>query len=185
MVAARSFRPVPVTALGTLGAWALLAGAAAAEHPGRYLESRRAAAPVVYLATVSEVRVVAAADAPGSMEATLKVGRRFRPATPASPAPADAIVRYEQAGAEPAAGVFYRLAVGDRALVFAGSFDKGFPIEMITGPPKAVSAQVSALRAWVAAMDEVTARLHGVTPAIRAQQIALYDLILAELARTP
>lgn len=175
-------------------------GAAAAEHPGRYLESRRAAAPVVYLATVSEVRQAAAPDAPGSaprMEATLKVGRLFRPATPASPAPADAVVRYEQAAAEPPrgvpvaedkqTGVFYRMAPGDRALVFAGSFDKAFPIEMITGPPKAVSTQVLALRAWLLAMDDVTARLHGVTPAIRAQQIALYDRILAELGspRTP
>ena len=46
---------------------------------------------------------------------------------------------------------------------------------------------MSALRAWLLAMDEVTARLHGVTPAIRAQQVALYDRILAELgsARTP
>jgi len=179
---------------------ALLAGSSAAEHPGRYLESRRAAAPVVYLATVSEVREVAAADAPGSaprMEATLKVGRLFRPATPASPAPADAVVRYEQAAAEPSrglpaaedtqSGVFYRMTAGDRALVFAGSFDKAFPIEMITGPPKAVSAQVSALRAWLLAMDDMTASLHGVTPAIRARQVALYARILAELgsARTP
>jgi hypothetical protein len=161
----------------------------------------------VYLATVSEVRQVAAADAPGSaprMEATLKVGRIFRPATPASPAPAEVVVRYEQASAPASgimapdkalglaeaheeAGIFYRLKAGDRALVFAGSFDKAFPIEMITGPPKAVAAQVSALRAWLAAMDDVAARLHGVTPPIRAQQIALYDRILAELgsARTP
>jgi hypothetical protein len=180
--------------------FALLAITAAAEHPGRYLESRRAAAPVVYLATVAEVRQVAAADAPGSaprMEATLKVERLFRPATPASPAPADAVVRYEQAPVEPPggvlaaedrpSGVFYRMTAGDRALVFAGSFDKGFPIEMITGPPKAVSAQVSALRAWLLAMDEMTATLHGVTPAIRARQVALYDRILAGLgsARTP
>jgi hypothetical protein len=169
---------------------ASLAGASAAEHPGRYLESRRAAAPVVYLATVSEVRQVAAPEDPGSaprMEATLKVGKLFRPATPASPAPADAVVRYEQAAAGPQEGVFYRLAAGDRALVFAGSFDKAFPIEMITGPSRAVTAQVSALRTWLLAMDEVTARLHGVTPAIRAQQTALYDRILAELggARTP
>jgi len=179
---------------------ALLAAALAAEHPGRYLESRRAAAPVVYLAAVSEVREVAAADAPDSaprMEATLQVGKLFRPATPASPAPAEAVVRYEQApaapprGAPPAedmpTGVFYRLKAGDRAVVFAGSFDKAFPIEMITGPPKTVAAQVSALRAWLLAMDENTARLHGVTPAIRAQQIALYDRILAELGspRTP
>ena len=173
--------------------------AAAAQHPGRYLESRRAAAPVVYLATVSEVREVAPADAPGSaprMEATVKVGRLFRPATPASPAPADAVVRYELAAApsrgtpvaeDQQSGAFYRLKGGDRVLVFAGSFDKAFPIEMITGPPKALSAQVSALRAWLLAMDDVTARLHGVTPAIRTQQIALYDRILAELGgpRTP
>jgi hypothetical protein len=144
----------------------------------------------VYLATVSEVRQLAPPDAPGSaprMEATLKVGRLFRPA---APAPADAVVRYEQAAGpsrgvpvseETQAGAFYRMTVGDRALVFAPSFDKAFPIEMITGPPKAVSAQVSALRAWLVAMDEVTARLHGVTPAIRARQLALYDGVIAEL----
>ena len=56
---------------------------------------------------------------------------------------------------------------------------------MIVGTTPAVSAQVSALRAWVAAMDDMTATLHGVTPPIRAQQTALYDRILAELARTP
>ena len=136
----------------------------------------------MYLATVSEVRQMAPADGPGSaprMEATLKVGRLFRPASLASPAPADAVVRYEQA--DTASGVFYRLAAGDRALVFAGSFAKGFPIEMITGPPKAVSTQVSTLRASLLTMDEVTARLHGVTPAVRAQQEALYDRVLAEL----
>jgi anti-sigma-K factor RskA len=172
----------------------LLAGAAAAQHPGRYLESRRAAAPVVYLATVFEVREVAPADAPNSaarMEATLQVGKLFRPATPASPAPAEAVVRYEQAPAAPPrgaplaedlpTGVLYRLKAGDRAVVFAGSFDKAFPLEMITGPAKTVSTQVSALRAWLLAMDDVTATLHGVTPAIRAQQVALYDRILADL----
>lgn len=169
----------------------LLAGAAAAQHPGRYLESRRAAAPLVYLATVSEVREVAAGDATGfapRMEATLKVGRLFRPGTPASPPPADVVVRYEQAAPSGAAdseamqaGVLYRLKAGDRAVVFAGSFDKAFPLEMITGPAKTVSAEVSALRAWLLAMDDVTATLHGVTPAIRAQQVALYDRILADL----
>jgi hypothetical protein len=171
-------------------ALALLAVTAAAEHPGRYLESRRASAPVVYLAIVSEVRQVAPPDAPGStalMEASLKVGKLFRPATPASPPPAEAFVRYEQAIAAPATGVSYKLAAGDRAVVFAGTFDKAFPIEMITGPPRTVSTQVSALRAWLLAMDEVTAQLHGVTPAVRTQQTALYDRILAELggARTP
>jgi hypothetical protein len=176
---------------------AVLPAVLAAEHPGRYLESRRASAPIVYLASVSEVRQVAAPDGPGSaplMEATLKVGRLFRPATPPSPAPADAVVRYEQAAAsstdtapDPESGVFYRLKAGDHAVVFAGSFDKAFPLELIAGPPKVVSAQVSALRGWLLAIDEQAARLHGVTPAIRAQQIALYDRILADLgsARTP
>jgi hypothetical protein len=173
----------------TLAAVVGLAGLAAAEHPGRYLESRRATAPVVYLATVAEVRELAA-DMPGAtpgMEATLKVGKLFRPVTPASPAPAEAVVRYEQAGTEPPSGVFYRLKAGEQALVFAGSFDTAFPLEMITGAPRAVATQVSALRVWLLALDEPTANLHGVTPATRAQQVALYDRILAELggARTP
>jgi hypothetical protein len=184
VVAARQLRHVPVTTLAVV----LLAAAASAEHPGRYLESRRAGAPIVYLSTVSEVGQVAPAIEPGTpapMEASLKVGRIYRPATPASPAPADAVVRYERG--DTATGVSYRLSVGDRALVFAGSFDKGFPLEMITGSPKAVSAQVSALRAFLLAMDEMTASLHAVTPEIRARQIALYDRILADLGspRTP
>ena len=167
----------------TLAVVALLAGGLAAQHPGRYLESRRAKAPVVYLATVGEVRELVA-DMPGAtpgMEATLKVGKVFRPPAPPSPPPAEAVVRYEQAGTEPPAGVFYRLKAGEHALVFAGSFDKAFPLEMITGPPKVVATEVSALRGWLVAMDEATADLHGVTPAIRAQQVALYDRILAEL----
>ena len=166
----------------------LLAATAAAEHPGRYLESRRAQAPVVYLATVSEVREVAPAGEAGSaprMEATLKVRTLLRSASLPSPAPAEAVLRYEQGDA--GAGVFYRLAPGDHALVFAGSFDKAFPIEMITGPARSVSTQVSALRAWLLAMDEMTATLHGVTAPVRTRQIALYDRVLATLggARAP
>jgi hypothetical protein len=166
-----------------------LASMAAAEHPGRYLESRRAAAPVVYLATVTAVRELPG-EMPGAtpgMEATLKMGRIFRPEAPPSPAPTESIVRYEQAGIDPPAGVFYKLQAGERALVFAESFDKAFPLEMITGAPKSIAVQVAALRAFVSSMDDVTASLHGVTPAIRARQVALYDRILAELGspRTP
>jgi hypothetical protein len=143
---------------------------------------------VVYLATVSEVREVGPADAatgtPARMEATLAVSRVYRPAALPSPAPATAVIRYELAGRTPGdlpAGVSYRLAVGDRALVFASSFDRGFPIEMIAGAAKAVAAQVAALKAHLAALDEQAAQLHGVTPAIQAQQAALYDRVRADL----
>ena len=159
-----------------------------AQHPGRHLESRRASAPVVYLATVAEVREIGPADAasgaPARMEATLTLGRVYRPAAPPSPPPAATVVRYEQAGKAPGdvpAGVSYRLAVGDRALVFAPSFERAFPIEMIAGAPKVVAAEVAALRAHLAAMDETAAQLHGATPAVKAQQTALYDRVLADL----
>lgn len=163
------------------------AASASAQHPGRHLESRRASAPVVYLATVAAVRETGPADAAGTparMEATLAVGRVFRPAALPGPAPAQAVVRYEQAGGAAdgvPAGMSYRLAAGDRALVFAAAFVPAFPIEMIAGPPKAVAAQVKALRDYLAAMDEATAQLHGVTPAVKAQQTALYDRVLGDL----
>lgn len=144
---------------------------------------------MVYLATVTAVQQVGEAD-PGAvprMEGTLRVDRVLK-GTPLPPV-TETVVRYEQAGKAPEgtpAGVSYRLADGDRALVFAASFEKGFPIEMIVGAPRAVAAEVAALKAYLAAMDEPAARLHGVTPAIRAQQTALYDRVLADLgARTP
>ena len=161
---------------------------ASAQHPGRHLESRRASAPVVYLATVAEVREIGPADAatgtPARMEATLAVSRIYRPASPPAPAPQTAVIRYELASRAAdgvPAGVSYRLAVGDRALVFASSFDRAFPLEMIAGAPKAVAAQVAALRAHLAAMDDTAAQLHGVTPAVEAQQTALYDRVVADL----
>ena len=144
----------------------------------------------MYLATVVSVEQVGAgeaAGAPARMEAALKVDRVLK--GPPPPPVTETVVRYEQAGKTAEgmpAGVSYRLAAGDRALVFAASFDKGFPIELITGAPKAVASEVAALRAYLATMDESVALLHGVTPAIRAQQAALYDRVLADLgARTP
>jgi hypothetical protein len=143
---------------------------------------------VVYLATVAEVREIGPADAaagnPARMEATLTVSRIYRPAAPPAPAPPTAVIRYELAGRAPdavPAGVSYRLAAGDRALVFASSFERGFPLEIFAGAPRAVAAQVGALRAHLAAMDEAAARLHGVTPAVRTQQAALYGRVLADL----
>ncbi|MFS8069646.1 MAG: hypothetical protein ACMG6S_25045 [Byssovorax sp.] len=138
----------------------------------------------MYLATVVSVAQV---GEPPRMEATLTIARVLK--GPALPPVTEAVVRYEQPGKTEEgtpAGMSYKLAAGERALVFAPSFEKGFPIEMIAGAPKTVAAEVTALEAYLAAMDEPTARLHGVTPAIRAQQTALYDRVLADLGvRTP
>lgn len=168
-----------------------------AEHPGRTLESRRASAPVVYLATVTAIEDIGPGEMPGPpihmMQAALKVDRVLRsdaptPVSPATPyPPATATVRYRRVvpGEETLpATLFYKLAAGERVVVFAPSWEPSFPIEMVPGPAKAVAAQVTAIRDYLAAMDEMTASLHGVTPAIRARQAALYDRILAEL-RSP
>ena len=148
----------------------------------------------MYLATVAEVREVGPADAKAGtaarMEATLTLTRVYRPSPAPADAPPTAVVRYELAGRaadDVPAAVSYRLAVGDRALVFAPSFERAFPIEMVAGAPRAVAAQVAALRAHLDAMNESAARLHGVTPAVKARQAALYDRVLADLGvgRTP
>ena len=167
-------------------------GPAFAQHPGRHLESRRASAPVVYLATVAEVRETGPADAAtgtaARMEATLAPVRIYRPATPPAPTPASPspplVVRYELAGKaadDIPPTVAYRLAVGDRVLVFASTFERSVPLEMVAGAPRAVAAQVAALRDYLLKMDESAAALHGVTPQVKAQQAALYDRILADL----
>ena len=46
-----------------------------------------------------------------------------------------------------------------------------------------LAAQVKALRDFVAAMDEGTMRLHGLTQATRASQVRLYDQALAALPK--
>ena len=143
----------------------------------------------MYLATVVSVQQVGEGPTPEAaprMEAMLKVDRVFKGAPPSlGEGP---VVRYEQPlktpDAAPAA-MSYPLAAGDRALVFAASYATGFPLEMVVGPPKAVAGEVAALRAYLAAMDESVSRLHGVTPAIRAQQTALYDRVLAALGGVP
>ena len=150
----------------------------------------------MYLATVAEVRETGPADAAtgtaARMEATLTPMRIYRPAAmPAAapprrgPRPRTAIVvRYEQAGRaadDVPPTVAYRLSVGDRALVFASSFERSVPLEMIAGAPKTVAAQVAALKDHLLKMDASAAALHGVTPQVKAQQQALYDRILADL----
>ena len=143
----------------------------------------------MYLATVVTVQQVGEGEMPGAaprMEASLKVDRVFKGAPPSlGEGP---VVRYEppaKTADDAPAAMAYLLAPGDRALVFAASFAKGFPIEMVVGPPKAVALEVAALRTYLAAMDESVSRLHGVTPAIRAQQRALYDRVLAALGGVP
>jgi hypothetical protein len=165
----------------------MAAAAASAQHPGRHLESRRASAPVVYLARVAEVREVGPADAAtgtaARMEATLTPLKIYRPSPPPSP-PGAVVVRYEQAGRTPdeaPAPVAYTLAAGDHVLVFASSFETGFPLEMAAGNARALAAQVTALRDHLARMDASQAALHGATPAVKAQQAALYGRILGDL----
>ncbi len=187
-MAARQLRHLPIgLPAAAVLIVAVVASPAFAQHPGRHLESRRAGAPIVYLATVAEVREVGPADAAtgtaARMEATLTPLRIYRPAPPPSP-PAPLVVRYEQAGRaaeDVPPTVAYRLAVGDRALVFASSFERSVPLEMAVGAPKNVAAQVAALKDHLLKMDDTAAALHGVTPQVRARQQALYDRVLADL----
>ena len=142
---------------------------------------------MVYLATVTAVEAGQPASPAPDIQyarATLQVDRVLRPAN-ASPPPAPVTVRYERAARVPdesSTRMAYSLAAGDRAIVFASSFEPSYALEMVAGNAKAVAAEVTAIRAFLAAMDEQTARLHAVTPAIKAQQTTLYDRILAELA---
>jgi hypothetical protein len=164
-----------------------VAAAAGVETPARHLESRRLRAPVVYLGTVSEVRRVGGLegfDKPGQgrMEAVVKVARVLRAPAGASAAE-EAIVRYDSRAPEPEGDGFHALAAGEKVLVFAGSFDKEYPLELWHGAAETVGREIGDLRAYVAAMDGDTLRLHGLTPATRAQQLRFYDAVLAALGK--
>ncbi len=178
-----------MTRLAGMAALALVVatGARAAEPPGRHLESQRLRAAAVYLATVTEVRRVAPLEdldreAAGQMEATLKVTKVFR-APAGTAAPAETVVRYDSRAPEPEEDPYYALAAGETVLVFAGSFGKEYAVEMFHGAPAALNETIGALRAYVAAMDASTLRLHGLTPATRAGALRLYDAVLAALGK--
>lgn len=145
---------------------------------------------MVYLATVAAVEDLGTDEtgpAISMMRASLVIERMLRSDAPPPP-PINATVRYRRlARAEHGLSgqLFYKLSAGDRVVVFAPSYEPSYPIEMIAGSAKTVATTVSALRAYLGGMDEMTQRLHGVTPAVRTKQTALYDRILAELGSAP
>lgn len=166
----------------------VLAAAVAPEVTFRHLESVRLKAPVVYVGTVTGVRRVGsleglAGPTQGRMEATVTVGKVLRaPVSLASP-PAPVVVRYDTRSPEPEGDGFLSLEPGERVLVFAETFDKSYPRELLHGPPAGLTQQVANLRAALAGMDPPTLQLHGLTPATRAQQVRLYDDVGAALRK--
>jgi hypothetical protein len=166
---------------------ALVLLAAAPEAPYRHLESVRLKAPIVYVGAVAEVKRVGAleglaAPTQGRMEATVTVSKVLRAPAQAA-APASVVVRYDTRSPEPPGDGFFTLQVGDRVLVFAETFDKAYPRELLHGPPAGLSQQVANLRAALDAMDAPTLELHGLTPATRLQQVKLYEAAMAALKK--
>jgi hypothetical protein len=156
-------------------------------EPPAHLESRRLRSRAVYLGTVSAVRRLGALDGltgetQGRMEAAVKVARALR-APAGMAAPQEVPVRFDSRAPAPEGDGFYTLAPGEGVLVFADGFEPAYPRELLHGPPVALASQVRALRDFVAAMDEGTMRLHGLTPATRTSQVRLYDEALAALPK--
>jgi hypothetical protein len=100
-------------------------------------------------------------------------------------APPEAAVKFDDRTPEEEGDGFYSLAAGEAVLVFADGFEPAYPRELLHGAPAALSAEVKALRDFVASMDADTLGLHGLTAATRASQVALYDAALASIARLP
>lgn len=157
------------------------------EMPVTHLESRRQRARAIYVGTVSATRRVGGLDGlagptQGRMEATIGGIKMLR--TPAgSAAPADVRIQFDSRAPEPEGDGFYALAAGEGVLVFADGLEPAYPLELMHGPRTVVTAQVKALRDYVAGMDAATMRLHGLTPATRTSQVRLYDDALAALAK--
>ena len=157
------------------------------EMPVTHLESRRLRARAVYVGKVSAVRRLGGLDGlsgenQGRMEATIDVVKALRVPT-ATAAPAEVRIQFDRRAPEPEGDGFYALATGEGVLVFADSFEPAYPLELLHGPRPVVTAQVKALRDYVAAMDAGGMRLHGLTPATRTSQVRLYDEALAVLAK--
>jgi hypothetical protein len=168
------------------GALAVVAAlAAAAEPPARHLESWRLRSRVAFVGTVTAVRRLGAldgltGDAQGRMEATVKIEKVLRAPTGAA-APAEAAVKFDSRAPEPEGDGFFVLAVGEKVLVFADSFEPTYPRELFHGAPKVLAAEVKTLRDYVHTMDAPTMGLHGLTPATRTSQVRLYDETLTLL----
>lgn len=165
-----------------------LIAVAAPEVTFRHLESVRLKAPVVYVGTVTDVRRVGsleglAGPTPGRMEATVTVGKVLRAPASLAPPAAPVVVRYDTRSPEPEGDGFLSLEAGERVVVFAETFDKSYPRELLHGPPAGLNQQVANLRTALDAMDPPTLLLHGLTPATRAQQARLYDDVGAALKK--
>jgi hypothetical protein len=157
------------------------------EMPVTHLESRRQRARAVYVGTVSAVRRVGGLDGlsgetQGRMEATIG-GIKILRALAGTPAPAELHIQFDSRAPQPEGDGFYALATGEGVLVFADGYDLAYPLELMHGPRPVVTAQVRALRDYVASMDAGAMRLHGLTPATRTSQVRLYDDALAALAK--
>jgi hypothetical protein len=171
------------------GVFALVATlAAAAEPPARHLESWRLRSRVAFVGTVTAVRRLGAldgltGDAQGRMEATVRIDKVLRAPTSGAAAPAEAAVKFDSRAPEPEGDGFFVLAVGEKVLVFADSFDPAYPRELFHGAPKVLAAEVKTLRDYVNTMDAPTMGLHGLTPATRTSQVRLYDEALGLLTK--
>jgi hypothetical protein len=170
------------------GVFALVASLAAAiEPPARHLESWRLRSRVAFVGTVTAVRRLGAldgltGDAQGRMEATVRIDKVLR-APAGAAAPAEAAVKFDSRAPEPEGDGFFVLAVGEKVLVFADSFEPAYPRELFHGAPKVLAAEVKTLRDFVNTMDAPTMALHGLTPATRTSQVRLYDEALGLLPK--
>lgn len=164
-----------------------VAAAGATEPPALHLESWRLRSGAVFVGTVTAVRRLGAldgltADTQGRMEATVKIDKVLRAPAGAAALP-EALVKFDSRAPEPEGDGFFALAAGERVLVFADGFEPAYPRELFHGAPGDVTAQVKALRDFLATMDVPTTALHGLTPATRASQVRLYDQALGLLAK--
>ena len=92
-------------------------------------------------------------------------------------------MKFDSRAPEPEGDGFFALAVGEKVLVFADSFEPAYPRELFHGAPKVLAAEIKTLRDFVNTMDAPTMALHGLTPATRTSQVRLYDEALGLLTK--
>ena len=170
-----------------LGAPAIIAyrDVATAANILNYVESIRRKSPVVYVGTVTQVRVLE--RTPSSLQARAVV-RVLAVARGQDPASGTASLRYSTYDDQTPAndgGLQYQIKNNATLLVFADSFDDGSPLSLWQGTPTEILTRIESLADNVDKMSDDDLAFEGISQEDRVTQLALYSSLLATLRGAP
>jgi hypothetical protein len=166
-------------------AYVLISGGAAhllGANMRSFIESVRRKAPVVYIGSVKEVRVLQRTKFDIKAKAVVDIKAVMR--TPGI-SPQQATIEYSSYDDKTpmlAGGPQYQLRPGVSVIVFANSFDATIPPGyLLHGSPQELLQRVEALRDALSKMSPDQLKVHEITENDRRVQISLYEKLSAFL----